>query len=251
MSSLVMDARELCRPLSRDDLFDAFELPYSTSKHLLILYSLVVGLRAKVIVDLGLGMTTGAIRGAAQKTGGVVYTCDSDRRRFEELLNQQDEHWRLHLELSETFIPKVPHPIDFVMHDGSHIYQNVRRDLELLLPRMRRFGLICVHDTQQPDLCHDMLGAIRDATAQARVSVTNLPFGAGLAVIRVEESVYPSIDPEATMMNDGRSDTLLTPSAWTYSQDHGPQLSTRSFATRWAHARDRIGHILRQGGIRG
>src|SRR5438132_331846 len=101
------------RCCSRDELMSRFDYPDGTSKHLLTLYSIVIGLNAKVIVDLGLGQTTGALRSAALQTGGTVYSCDADKRRFEPLLAQQDEHWKLYLEFSTSFLQKIPEPIDF------------------------------------------------------------------------------------------------------------------------------------------
>jgi hypothetical protein len=169
----------------------------------------VVGTDAKVILDLGLGRTTGAIRAAAIRTGGTVNTCDFDSRRFQGLLSEQTASWRLFLEPSKSFLDRFEGPIDFVMHDAAHDYEHVRADLMAILPKMRRFGSVCVHDTQQPDLHGDMLGAIHDAVQHHSVSIVNLPFGSGLAIIRIEESAFPSIEPRSGSLSDGRSDTTL------------------------------------------
>jgi len=59
-----------------------FDLPDGTSKHLLILYSLVVGTNALTILEWASAAPTGALRAAAHATGGVVHTCDFDERRF-------------------------------------------------------------------------------------------------------------------------------------------------------------------------
>jgi len=236
------------RPLSRDELFSRFDLAHGTSKHLLILYSLVIGLKAKFIVDLGMGQTTGALRAAALETGGVVYTCDFDRRRHESVLSEQDEHWRLYLESSSSFLKKLPEvPIDFAMHDAAHDYLNVRLDLEAILPRMRRFGLICVHDTQQPDLSRDMLAAIRDATQNYPVSMTNLPFNAGLAIIRVESSPHPSITPNGGTLPDGRPETEAVSFA-TVPTD--AEIRVSAVRGRLMAAKLKMGHFLRQAGLR-
>lgn len=170
-------------PLTREERFDTSS---SGSKHLLILYSLVVGMNAKIIAEIGLGQTTGALRSAAAVTGGTVHTCDFDKRRYQHLLAEQDDSWRLYLEPSTSFISKLPEPIDLALHDGAHDYFNVKRDLESLLPKMRKFGIVCVHDTQGTDLYGEMLTAVKDAVAGRSVSITNLPFSCGLAIIRVD-----------------------------------------------------------------
>jgi len=235
------------RPHSREELFFRFDLPDGPSKHLLILYSLVIGLRAKTIVDLGLGQTTGALRAAALQTGGVVHTCDFDKRRFGHILSEQDKHWKLYLEPSSSFFHKIPEPIDLVMHDGAHDYLNVRRDLEALIPKMRKFGIICVHDTQQSDLYRDMLAAIRDATRKFCVSLTNLPFNAGMAIMRVESSFHPAISPSSGTLPGGRVET--EPIAFA-TVPAGEGISVSAVHGRLMAAKIKLGHILRQAGLR-
>ena len=202
------DAAFNINPFTEAELFQAFYNPdLATSKHLLILYSLVVGLGAKQILDLGIGTTTRALRAGALKTGGVVYSCDRDPR-FTAMNGQQDDHWKLLLGPSETSLRSLSGPFDFVMHDAAHDYFQVKLDLELILPKVKKFGMICIHDTQQSDLSSDMLAAIRDATAAYSISLTTLPFNAGLTLIRMEDSALPAITPSGSSLPDGRFDTV-------------------------------------------
>jgi hypothetical protein len=246
-ATIELSAEQQCSCLTRDELISKFEYPDGTSKHLLTLYSLVIGLDAKVIVDLGLGQTTGALRAAAQQTGGTVYSCDADRRRFEPLLATQDDHWKLYLEFSSSFLQKVPEPFDFVMHDSAHDYVNVKRDLEMILPRMRQFGIICIHDTQQVDLYEGMLAAMRDATKDFSVSMTNLPFNSGLGIIRVESSPHPPVSPTHGKLPDGRIDTR--PAAFA-TVPSGEQIAISPVRSRIEAMRVRVWHILRQLGLK-
>jgi len=219
-------------PFSQTQLFAAFEdASLSTSKHLLTLYSLAVGLNARSIVDLGIGSTTRALRAAALKTGGIVMSCDCDIERFSSLLSQQDEHWRLSLGPSEVFLKSLQEPIDFVVHDAAHDYFQVQLDLALILSKMKRFGLICVHDTQQIDLHSDMLAAIRDATKEYEVSITNLPFNCGLAIIRLENADHTAITPTGLPLPDGRFDT--TPAALYCSVSNSDFQARDSSWKRW------------------
>lgn len=234
------------RPLSREQLFTKFHASEGTSKHLLILYSLVIGLRAKVVVELGLGQSTGALRAAGDEIGATLYTCDFDRRRFEPILAEQDERWKLYLEPSSSFLAKVPEPIDLVMHDGAHDYVNVRRDLETILPKMRKFGIICLHDTQQFELASAMLAAISDATAASAVSITNLPFNAGLAIIRVESSPHPPISPASGTVGHGRVETELVE----FATVPAGRIRVSPARAHLMAAKIRLGHLLRQAGWR-
>ncbi|MBD1903542.1 class I SAM-dependent methyltransferase [Trichocoleus sp. DQ-A3] len=200
------------QPFSDAELLNAFHTSdVATSKHLLTIYSLAIGLNAKIIIDLGIGSTTRALRAAALKTGGVVISCDCDAKRFSSLLKLQDKHWQLYLGASETLLSSLEPPFDLVVHDAAHDYFQVKLDLELILPKMKTFGMICVHDTQQPDLNRNMLAAIRDATKEHKISITHLPFNAGLSIIRVEAGNHPAITPKGGFLPDGRFDTQLIP----------------------------------------
>ena len=225
-------------PYRVEDIWSQFHESKSFSKHLLTVYSLAVGLNAKRIVDLGLGTTTRALRFAAQHTGGVVYSCDVDAARFTPLLEEQDEHWRLFLGASEKFLAQLDGPPDFVVHDAAHDYYQVKLDIEAILPKMKRFGLIAVHDTQQSDLNHEMLAALKDALRGQPISMVNLPFSAGLAIIRVEESALPAIEFSTGLLPDGRVETepLACQMAIVEEADFG---KADKSARRWLHWRAR------------
>ena len=246
-----MTILESCEPLSPERFWQVFQLPDGTSKHLLILYSLAVGTNAKVILEFGLGRTTGALRAAARCTGGVVSTCDFDKRRFAGLLELQDAQWQLFLEPSQRFMKRFPGPIDFVMHDGAHDFDNVLADLDSIIPKMRKFGLVCVHDTQEPDLYRDMLGALTEISRRYAVSMVNLPFASGMAIIRVEEGLEPAVTPLAGLLPDGRSDTELVSCALKPAASASNDGFERGSIRSWLVARKiQVGHGLRQLGMR-
>jgi hypothetical protein len=202
-------AIELSAYNSHEELFQEFQKSASFSKHLLIIYSLAIGLNAKKIIDLGIGSTTRVLRMAVKETKGIVWSCDCDAQRYSTLLASQDAQWKLFLQPSEIFLKNIQPPIDFVVHDAAHDYFQVKLDLELILPKMKRFGIICVHDSQQPYLGHDILSAIRDATHNWKVSITTIPFNAGLSIIRLEEGGSQDIIPVSNRLDDGRVDTEL------------------------------------------
>lgn len=198
-------------PYAPSELWEAAHATQGFSKHLLTIYAIAVGLDAQTILDLGLGSTTKALRLAAKATGGKVHSCDADRARYEGLLPRQDASWSLALTGSDAFLRDAPVPVDFVVHDAAHDYFQVKRDLELVLPKMRTFGIVCVHDTQQPELEDDMLSAIRDAVRGHAVSLTHLPYAAGLAVIRVEKGAHPPRPTKGTMPDGTTPDTAPSP----------------------------------------
>jgi predicted O-methyltransferase YrrM len=221
---------------TEEQIWEAFHGSGSFSKHLLTVYSLAIGLNAKTIVDLGIGSTTRALRMAAKRMGAKVLSCDMDAERYSYLREQQDENWELFFGASEKFIDGLSGPIDLVVHDAAHDYYQVKLDLERILPKMRTFGLICVHDTQQPDLNQEMLAAIKDATQGHPISMTNLPFSAGLAIIRIEAGDHPPIDPATGLLPDGRTETELLACPMRFTDDVEFAKADTS-ARRWVHWR--------------
>jgi len=196
-------------PYTDEQLIADFRSGLGFARHLLTIYVLSVGIHAQCMVDLGIGSTTRALRLAAKETGGVVLSCDVDANRFSELIPQQDSSWRLFLGPSEKFISMIDEPIDLVCHDAAHDYYQVKLDLSLLLRKMRKYGLICIHDTQQPDLSGEMLAAIRASLEGHKFSLVTIPFNCGLTIIRVEEGLLPEIQPLGSKLPDGRFDTSL------------------------------------------
>jgi len=195
-------------PYTDEQLMADFRLGEGFARHLLIVYTLSVGIHAQCIIDLGIGSTTRALRLAARETGGIVHSCDVDVDRFSNLLSQQDAYWKLFLGPSEQLISSINEPIDFVCHDAAHDYYQVKLDLSLLLPKMKKYGLICIHDTQQPDLSGEMLSAIRESLQNHKFSLVTIPFNCGLTIIRVEEGLLPEIQPLGSKLPDGRFDTF-------------------------------------------
>lgn len=135
-------------PFTPTELWEAFTAKEgSINKHLLTLYSLAVGVNAQRAVELGIGNSTRALRAAVQFTGGKLWSCDIDRKRFAGWIERRDGHWSLQLCPSTEFLRSLEPPFDFALHDAAHDYWQVAEDLRILLPLMRRYALVCIHDT--------------------------------------------------------------------------------------------------------
>src|SRR3954468_6122248 len=109
-------------PYSQEELWEAFLGDHSPGRHLLTVYSAVVGLQAQRVGEIGIGSTTRALRAALGTTGGHLWSCDGDVDRFSDLLSQQDDQWTLTLSRSEDFLQEFDGPLDLFMHDGAHDY---------------------------------------------------------------------------------------------------------------------------------
>ena len=84
-----------------NELFDTFHKDYSISKYLLIIYSPVIGLIAKTILDVGIGSTTKTPRNAATMTGGSIFSIDIDKVRFSKFKETQNDFWNVHIGQSD------------------------------------------------------------------------------------------------------------------------------------------------------
>ena len=184
-------------PFTDVELLEAFRSSRPTAPHLLVWYSLIIGVNAKMIVDLGIGNSTRTARAAARVTGGTVYSCDHNRVNFSAYDGYTQDEWHFTCAPAQEFLPLVPDPIDVAFHDASHDHDDVRDDLLALFPKMRLFGLICVHDTQHPryTLLEAVSEAIDAAAGTQRFSCTTLPYGAGLSILRAETGIEPPIVP--------------------------------------------------------
>src|SRR5207245_633010 len=75
-----------------------------------------------------------------------------------------------------------------VLHDGSHEPDQVRDDIVGILPRLKRFGVLLVHDVEQFELGSGMRKALMEGIRDTgfNVSLTSLPYSDGLAIVRME-----------------------------------------------------------------
>jgi predicted O-methyltransferase YrrM len=73
--------RDTDNETSINSVLKFFEGRYSTSKHLLVLYSIGIGINAKTIIEIGSGRSTLALCAVSEKTDGKVTSCDTDNMK--------------------------------------------------------------------------------------------------------------------------------------------------------------------------
>ncbi len=167
----------------------------SLNKHYWTLYSLAYGLQAQKVFEFGAGTSSRVLLEALRITGGHLVSCDlSDPRpawarngvALDEAISRQ---WTfLNVSSAEALTQVGPEGFDLVLHDGSHEELEVAADIWTILPRMKQFGLLLVHDVEQfelgPQVRRGVLRGVKQSNVQ--VSVTSLPYSDGLAILRVE-----------------------------------------------------------------
>lgn len=164
------------------------------ARHYLSLYAMVLGLRAKRVCEFGAGFSTVTILKALEVTGGTLVTNDQRPRDQinvpEDLFANSESRFEYARGSADEFLPRLKkEAFDLVLHDGSHEFWQVFRDLRAVLPRVKRDGLVLVHDTNHPTFPY-LKYAVTLAlwVTGTRYEKMSLPYGCGLAVVRVLSS---------------------------------------------------------------
>lgn len=160
------------------------------SRHYLTLYSIVLGMEAKNVLELGAGFSTQTILEALKHTGGKLVTCDvrdlKDTGNPDELHSMYASSWTyLQGDTRETLqtLPTETR-FDVVLHDGSHEWRVVYKDLRKILPRIKQNGILLVHDTEHTPT-YRLKMATRLALIGYRHEIVTLPYGFGLTIVRI------------------------------------------------------------------
>jgi len=119
-----------------------------SDSHLLLFYSLVLSLRAKNVLELGVrdGDSTLPFLVALKKTGGFLNSVDISPTGFKPPAELK-EHWKFHCIDAISYLKTLNKELDLVFiddwHDGIHVYNEIK----LIEPWVTNKTLILLHDT--------------------------------------------------------------------------------------------------------
>lgn len=140
----------------------------TTDKEALALFSFVLDTPKGSVVEVGSasGGSTVVLLGAAEKAGKIVFSVDPYPTELEGIAWQYPKD--LMKELESKFeanilngiwnnivqikkevvdcIDELPEEISLIFIDGLHEFSYVKRDFNLLTPRLVSGGMICIHD---------------------------------------------------------------------------------------------------------
>jgi len=130
-----------------------FNDSYSTSKHLLTLYSIARGLQAKIIVEIGFGRSSFILARAAKENNGVFITCDTTD--FSQLLSKQEKEVTQFIHNISDKLWEYPliqeQGIDFAFLDyfssNTLTPKFCQGEIYKCLNLLKENGIIAVHDT--------------------------------------------------------------------------------------------------------
>ena len=174
--------------LSDDVLLKWFREEHSVSKHILTLYSIVRGLKARRVLEIGFGRSSIVLARAVHENDGELVCCDtsdssdlfseSEKRNTRFICGRSDTIWqdeRLRRNgLDFAFL-------DYFSGDQISLHfviTEVRHCLRLL----RSGGVLCIHDVANPR--YPVHRIERYLRRDDTVEWVTLPYNEGLAVIR-------------------------------------------------------------------
>ncbi|MBP7846243.1 MAG: class I SAM-dependent methyltransferase [Candidatus Pacebacteria bacterium] len=161
------------------------EINTGFKKHYLTLYSIVNGMDAKRVLEIGGGLSTAVILEALKNTGGDLITCDPREIKdlgLDENIQVENKNWNYMKDYSGNVLDKMIGTFDVVLHDGSHEGKTLFKDLRKILPMIKKGGILMVHDTNHPKLKNILL-ATRLALLGYRTEKMTLPYGNGLTIV--------------------------------------------------------------------
>ena len=119
-------------------------------------------LEPAVVVETGVayGVSSAFILRALEENGrGVLHSVDLPplRPQYEKFWGiavdgSPKDRWRLHRGSSRRVLPRLLEEVDTVdifVHDSLHTYRNMRREFELVWPRLRAGGVILADDVER------------------------------------------------------------------------------------------------------
>jgi predicted O-methyltransferase YrrM len=151
--------------------------------HFWVLHALVIALRAKQVIELGVrrGTSTVALLSALDVTDGRLWSCDIQTSEVVPAFVSQHPRWEFCHRDDNEVGDHIPSECDLLFIDTSHESKHTKRELEIYGPRVRAGGLIALHDSELP-------GVKRPARAWAKkhgAIFTDIPTSSGLGVICV------------------------------------------------------------------
>ena len=169
------------------------------SLHYGFLYSCVVGLETQRVFEFGSGFSTHVILHALEKTGGILTSCDvtnySDNPNITDFTKKSDRWSFYHGNSNEMFEDDIEfEQYDLILHDGSHVGEEVLVDLNNIYPYLKHDGILITHDTRHQTLGEGMRNAVEEFAKDKDLEMCTLPYGYGLTFFRNKGNVDNKVE---------------------------------------------------------
>ena len=168
------------------------------SLHYPFLYSCVLGLESKNVFEFGSGYSTHVILNALEETGGILTSCDVTDYSVNPSITEftkNSNRWNFyHGNSTEIFNDIELEQYDLILHDGSHVGEEVLVDLNNIYPYLKHDGILITHDTRHHTLGAGMSKAVNDFVQDKDVEYATLPYGYGLTFIRNKANIKNKVE---------------------------------------------------------
>jgi len=168
------------------------------SLHYPFLYSCVLGLESKNVFEFGSGYSTHVILNALEETGGILTSCDVTDYSVNPSITEftkNSNRWNFyHGNSTEIFNDIELEQYDLILHDGSHVGDEVLVDLNNIYPFLKHDGILITHDTRHHTLGVGMSKAVDDFVQDKDVEYATLPYGYGLTFIRNKANIKNKVE---------------------------------------------------------
>ena len=160
------------------------------SLHYGFLYSCIVGMESKNVFEFGSGFSTHVILHALEETGGLLTSVDVNDYESNTNITEfskNSERWNFyHGNSNDIFNDENVEfdQYDVILHDGSHIGEEVLLDLNKIYPYLKHDGILITHDTRHHTLGEDMMSAVEKFSKYKDLEMCTLPYGYGLTFFR-------------------------------------------------------------------
>jgi len=183
-------------------LEDIFQKSKSASTgfclHYPFLYSCVLGLESKNVFEFGSGYSTHVILNALEETEGILTSCDVTDYSINPSITEftkNSNRWNFyHGNSTEIFNDIELEQYDLILHDGSHIGEEVLVDLNNIYPYLKHDGILITHDTRHHTLGVGMSKAVNEFVKDKDVDYCTLPYGYGLTFIRNKANIENKVE---------------------------------------------------------
>lgn len=166
--------------------------------HALILYGTTIGMNAKTVFEIGVrrGASTMMFLLALRQTGGHLLSIDinprAERTRDVVERNGLGPYWTFIHADSKEFWKRWPlsDPVDIMFIDGDHTLEGVMSDFRNYSGKVRKDGLILLHDSFCDDVTiaslnigvHHLVQELREMSTT--FELVTLPYCYGLTIMR-------------------------------------------------------------------
>ena len=170
------------------------------SLHYGFLYSCVIGLESENVFEFGSGFSTHVILNALEKTGGVLTSVDVNDHTVNTNITKfsiNSDRWNFyHGNSNDMFSDEEVEfeQYDLILHDGSHIGDEVLVDLNNIYPYLKHDGILITHDTRHHTLGEGMMGAVEEFAKDKDLETCTLPYGYGLTFFRNKGNINNKVN---------------------------------------------------------